>query len=293
MNLVKFRGQLNEQTILELNKQLDNLGYVVLENFLSYDVVNNAREAMKKLVDRSAEALQAVGKAGSLFAEAPFETRLYCLYKDHLDIAPKSFRKELHCAELYGLFFHRGLLDFVENIIGSELRLYPNYTARPKFPEWAGTQVLWHQDGGYTESIKGDSNESVESLRMVNVWTPLVPATKENGCMQFVPGSHKLGLVAHEGDLHYLRIADDFLLPRVPEAIDVEMQPGDVVLFNNLLFHQGQPNLSKEIRWSIDWRYQDATQSTQREDQGHIARSRVKPVAAVQSDKQWAELSFR
>ena len=111
--------------------------------------------------------------------------------------------------------------------------------------------------------------------------------------MQFVPGSHKLGLVAHEGDLHYLRIADDVLLPRVPEAIDVEMQPGDVVLFNNLLFHQGQPNLSKEILWSIDWRYQDATQSTQRENQGHIARSRVKPVAAVQSDKQWAELSFR
>ena len=48
MNLVKFKGQLNKQTILELNKQLDNLGYVVLENFLSYDVVNNAREAMKR-----------------------------------------------------------------------------------------------------------------------------------------------------------------------------------------------------------------------------------------------------
>jgi phytanoyl-CoA hydroxylase len=293
MGFVKMKGQWYEQTPLEITKQFDDLGYVVLENFLPFDVVNNAREAMKKLVNQAAEAMHKMGKADSLLTEEPFETRLYSLYKDHLDIAPKSYRKELHLAELYGLFFHPALLDVVEYMIGSELRLYPNYSARPKFPEWAGTQVLWHQDAGYTENQKLEGDESVDSLRMVNVWTPLVGATKENGCMQFIPGTHKLGVVPHEGDTYYLRIADEFLLPRLPEAIDIVVKPGDVVLFNNLIFHQGQPNLSKEIRWSIDWRYQDATQSTQRTDQGHIARSRENSAVEVQSDKQWAELTWR
>ena len=34
-------------------------------------------------------------------------------------------------------------------------------------------------------------------MRMVNVWTPLVPAILENGYMQFIPGTHKLGVVPH------------------------------------------------------------------------------------------------
>lgn len=37
---------------------------------------------------------------------------------------------------------------------------------------------------------------------VVNCWTSLVPATVENGCMLFIPGSHKLGFVAHEQTGH-------------------------------------------------------------------------------------------
>ena len=37
----------------------------------------------------------------------------------------------------------------------------------------------------------------VQRLRMVNVWTPLVPARVENGCMQFVPGSHQQDVLPH------------------------------------------------------------------------------------------------
>ena len=34
----------------------------------------------------------------------------------------------------------------------------------------------------------------------------------------------------------------------------VECGRGDVVLFNNLLFHRGGDNNTKGIRWSFDWR---------------------------------------
>ena len=138
----------------------------------------------------------------------------------------------MHLAGLFDLFFNPGLLDVVEVLLGPEIRLYPNYTARPKFPEWKGTEVLWHQDGGYTERGSG-SKEGVELQRMVNVWSPLVPARVENGCMQFVPGTHKLGSVPHESREYYLEIARESLDPYVEAAIDVELDPGDVVLFQN------------------------------------------------------------
>jgi phytanoyl-CoA hydroxylase len=270
--------------------RFEEQGYVILKGLLEPDVVRNARAELEGLVDRLARSLRAGGKIRRLHADEPFETRLYRLFQDRVEEAPKSFRPELHLAGLYPVFFHPVLLDIVEEYLGGEIRLYPNYTARPKLPEWEGTLVLWHQDGGYTDRGAGGG---VETLRMVNVWSPLVPARVENGCMQFIPGTHRLGVVPHEQRRHYLEIRQDVLDQWGDQAIPVECDPGDVVLFHNLLFHCGLPNRSGTIRWSLDWRYQDATQPTMRTHTGHIARSRRDPESAVRSAEEWSILTFR
>jgi phytanoyl-CoA hydroxylase len=268
-----------------LRQQFDRQGYVVLKGFLEPEVLEGAREELAKLVDQHARKLMADGKITDAREDEPFETRLARLYENCLDQAPKSFRRELHLAGLFPVFFHPRLLDQVEAFLGPEIRLYPNYTARPKLPEWEGTLVLWHQDGGYTSG-------QVEVLRMLNVWAPLVPARIENGCMQFIPGTHRLGVVPHEQRPHYLEIAREYLEPRLDQAVPIEVDPGDVVLFHNLLFHRGLPNHSRAIRWSLDWRYQDATQPTLRAERGHIARSCRDPASVVSSAAEWARLTF-
>lgn len=221
----------------------------------------------------------------------PFETRIAKLYNNNLDEAPKNLRYFLNRPGLFDLFFNSELLDLVEQILGQEIRLYPNYSARPKLPDWEGTLVLWHQDGGYTDSMAGQ-NGSADELRMVNVWSPLVPTRVENGCMQFIPGTHKLGIVPHVSKRHYLEVAEEHLKPRLKYAVNIEVNPGDVVLFHNLMFHCGLPNKSMTVRWSLDWRYQDATQPTMRTENGHLARSRNNPAAVVQSASQWASLTL-
>ena len=270
----------------------DEHGYVILKGFLEAGVVADARTEMSRLVDQHARKLRDEGRVPDLMTDEPFETRLYKLYENNLDVAPTLFRPELHLAGTFGVFFHPRLLDVVELVLGSEVRLYPNYTVRPKLPDWEGTLVLWHQDGAYTDLHHRAGAGDVDVLAMVNVWSPLVPARTDNGCMQFVPGTHKLGVVPHEERQHYLEIAADELSPRVGQAVDVELDPGDVVLFHNLLFHQGLPNHAKTIRWSMDWRYQDATQSTLRPENGHLARSNSHPTDIVKTAEQWANLTF-
>ena len=210
---------------------------------------------------------------------------------------PSHLRSELHWPGMFALFFDRQLLDIVENLLGAEIRLYPNYTVRPKLPDHSATQVLWHQDAGYTASGKhGDDpnadSMTVDQLRMINVWSPLVPARPENGCMQFIPKSHLLGVVSHATKEYYLEIVEHELQPRLNDAVDIAVDPGDVVMFSNMLFRMGRPNRSHIVRWSCDWRYQDATQSTMRSNRGHIARSRSNPSAAVRDPEHWASLSF-
>jgi len=277
--------QLSSMDAGELRARMEDQGYVILRQFLEPSVLGAVRTEMEALVEQQAQKLLAAGKIADPLREASFQTRLARLYASCLDDAPTSFRRELHLSGLFGLFFHPRLLDVVETYLGGEIRLYPNYTVRPKLPEWKGTEVLWHQDGGYTGA-------EADALRMVNVWAPLVPARVANGCMQFIPGTHRLGVVPHEKRQYYLEIAREHLAPREDQAVNIEMDPGDVVLFHNMLFHRGLPNHSPEIRWSLDWRYQDATQSTQREHQGHIARSRAHPERAVKSAEEWAQLTF-
>jgi phytanoyl-CoA hydroxylase len=268
-----------------LATQFDEQGYLILRNFLTPQQLTSARAAINELVDRYADKEMAAGKLSSRMSDLPFETRLLRMYEANMTDAPVILRSELHLAGLFDLFFNARLLDIAEQFLGGEMRLYPNYSIRPKYPDFAATEVLWHQDGGYTEG-------QVEMLRMVNVWAPFVPATVQNGCMQFIPGTQKLGVVPHERRQYYLEIARDVLAPIEGEAINIELDPGDVVLFHNLLFHRGLPNHSQQIRWSADWRYQDATQPTLRKENGHIARSRSHPEQAVQNAQQWSSLTF-
>ena len=77
------------------------------------------------------------------------------------------------------------------------------------------------------------------------------------------------------------------------DAIDVECRVGDVVLFNNILVHRGGVNSTDRIRWTFDWRFQDAAKSTFRDEHGHIVWAKSETRAdVVNSPDAWAARAF-
>ena len=73
-------------------------------------------------------------------------------------------------------------------------------------PARSGAPTPWHQDEAYW-------NPALD-YRSISVWVPLQEATLENGCMQFVPGSHKLPIATHQSigndpRVHGLELAPD------------------------------------------------------------------------------------
>lgn len=272
--------------MLHIVDDFDRQGFAVLPNFIESDCLQRVKEGCQQLVDNLAEQLYGDGVIGELYSTEPFARRMICLFASHLDKTPTIFRPELHLPAFYDLFAHPKLLDLAELVLGAEIRLYPNYSVRPKLPNDPRTEVLWHQDAGYT-------NTAADALRMMNVWVPLVPANEENGCMQFIPESHRLGVVGHQKEEFYLQIHQEYLAPRMYSAIQIETMPGDAVIFSNLLFHRGLPNRSNHIRWSVDFRYQDATQSTMRTTEGHLLCSKISPEQVVRNRDHWGQLSFK
>lgn len=105
----------------------------------------------------------------------------------------------------------------------------------------------WHQDYGYWY------RDGFLYPDMLSVLTALTSATKENGCLQVIKGSHKLGRIDHV--LTGEQVGAD--QERVDEALRrmelvyVEMAPGDALFFHSNLLHRSDRNNSSKPRWSL------------------------------------------
>jgi len=276
-----------------IQQQFKEQGYAILPGAIPLDTIDRVRAALETEVDAFARRLRDDGTIENIHADKPFETRIYDLFENCLDKAPHTFLLDTpNLPELLEIYTNTDLLDVIETIIGPEIRLYPNYYIRPKMPRLARLDVSWHQDAQYTEDVNTEGD--VESLTTVNCWAGLVPVTAETGSMQFVPGSHTVGLLPHGHGPHWLETPEEVLNPIIAErgVVDVEVDPGDVVVFSNLLLHSGQPNVSDIVRWSLDFRYQVATEPTLRPETGHLVRSRQDPGACITPER-WLEVGDR
>ncbi len=106
----------------------------------------------------------------------------------------------------------------------------------------------WHQDYGYWYK-----NGFLYPEAMVSVMVALTEATKENGCLQVLKGSHKMQRFEHNfvgeqqgADAEFVAAAQ-----RVCELVYVELQPGDVLFFHSNILHRSAANTSDKSRWSI------------------------------------------
>ena len=83
----------------------------------------------------------------------------------------------------------------------------------------------------------------------------LDPARKSNGCLQFIPGSHKTEIVPHvvyDDSLH-AELPRDLVSDMIAEkgTVHIECEPGDVVCWHSSLWHYSPPNPSLSSRIAI------------------------------------------
>ena len=278
-------------------QQFDTDGYVVLKHFFPPSLVSGMKQGASRIVDKLARRRLQTDRTSEAFENEPLESRFIKIYEENQNTAPTEFSNELHTDDFFDVLFYPPLLNLAEAVLGHEIRIAPGYFLRPKaFPD-DRFRSMWHQDAAYL--FLGNrcfKRTDFDRIRTMNVWTPIVPVNRHNGCMQFIPGTHRNGMADHipQPPHNYLQIDHKVLDPVLQSGpvVDVALDPGDAVLFNTLLFHQGQDNRSGKVRWSIDFRYQDASQPTLIDLQGHLVRSRTHPRHTVRTHGQWRNLSM-
>jgi phytanoyl-CoA hydroxylase len=220
-------------------------GYTIVRNAFPPAALDPLRSAIARALDELAASLKAEGKITDLHAEASIEDRLLLLIGD--GEFGRSWDDPVFGPELHGLVSHPAILGQLQGLIGPRIRFDGGHRLRPKLPHSELTAFPWHQDSQYY-------GVGTEHLHVVSVWVPLVDVDEQNGCLWFIPGSHRWGLQqgARGTDLN-IRMAEDVESRGTPEP--AVMRRGDLVCFSNLTVHGSRVNHTERVRWSIDLRY--------------------------------------
>ena len=135
---------------------------------------------------------------------------------------------------------HPEFLDVIEALLGPNI-LFSSMGYRIKDPG-AGAYAGWHQD---EFTLRYDPI----AVTCLFAFTPL---TKENGCLEVIPGSHKNGLLPHATKTsrdNYLSQGQHISVPvDETKAVPVELKPGHAMIFDQRLIHGSGINRSNGRR---------------------------------------------
>ena len=147
--------------------------------------------------------------------------------------------------DIYSAFVRcKRLVEPMEQLIGNKVFHY-HHKMMLKEP-YVGGAWEWHQDYGYWY-------QNFLRAAMASCMIAVDGASKTNGCLQVLKGSHLLGRIEHGGrgdqtgaDPERVEVIKQHL-----ETVYCEMEPGTALFFHSNLLHRSDPNDSPLPRWSL------------------------------------------
>lgn len=208
--------------------ELNDLGFAVVRGLFTPDEVREISRAFDRLVD--------LARSGGPFGDAAFV----------IDSDPFRLHRVVWCgavdATLGRLGGDRRFLELAGQALDRTDFDQIIQQAHFKFPG-DGVDFAWHQDASnrrYGSDLWTDLDgrgSFVQIALAVDAMTP------DNGPLRMIPGSHRRGFFANP---------TTGVLPQdqfdPADAVDVELEPGDVALFGPFVVHGSSENTSDQSR---------------------------------------------
>jgi len=150
------------------------------------------------------------------------------------------------------------IVELVSGVIGDDVILWGCHVFCK--PAAEGFETPWHQDGHYWP---------IRPLANCTVWVALEPSTRANGCLRVIPRSHRARQL-HE---HLHEDRDDLTLNQrmapgtfnEADAVDIELEPGQMSLHDVYMIHGAAANTSRQRRTGVALRYMPASSVFERD----------------------------
>ena len=214
-------------------QHFDGNGYLILRNRVSGELLRRAQAAGDRWIERGLELEQSTpaGHHGGdfVFAQRAGGKVLFRVNYLHDKGEPASL-------ELLG---SPEILGIAESFCGPNF--VPTYESMVFKMPGDGEAIPWHQDAVFPRKF-----------RVFNVDIYLDESTAQGGALRVVPGSHRqvhdvCNFAAQHGWNH-------------PKMITVEMQPGDVLVHDDMILHGSPATIGNRLRRTIYFEFRSAEQ---------------------------------
>jgi hypothetical protein len=224
-------------TSRSLQNEIASRGYLLIRGLLPHD-------ALSPLLGEITQVLYAAGwlLPGHDPLERIADAGAAC---GDPDPSFKRTYQEIFNLEAFHALPHQSALKQVMSmLVGERLLIHPKPIGRLIFPNCERLVVHAHQDYRFMD---GDPE-------CFTAWIPLHDCPVDVGPLQILEGSHHFGFQSH----------DQANIPAIPEGaalgddwVGGQVNAGDVLIFHSLTVHAASPNLSNQLRISLDCRFQD------------------------------------
>ena len=224
----KFTTMLPTNLTEEQVRSFHRDGYIIARNFCS-------KEEVDKLYRTAIEDHAMKNNALDLNDQTGKKTRLSLWFTPGNDVFGYLTRSEK-------------IVHSVARLLDSDSPVCHFHSKLMQKEPKVGGAWEWHQDYGYWYK-----NQFMFPDQLVSVMVALTHANKENGCLQVIRGSHKLGRVNHgfAGEQVGADMAMVNNALKTMELVYTELEAGDALFFHSNLLHRSEANLSDNPRWSI------------------------------------------
>lgn len=167
------------------------------------------------------------------------------------------------------------ILDMVSQLIGDDVALWnSSFFAKPAK---TGSRTPWHQDGRYW---------AMRPLATCTVWIAVDDATTENGCLRFVPGSHRDRKIQRHQINNGPGLALNQEVPNdeidAARIFDLVLKAGQISLHDVYLLHGSEPNRSDKPRRGMTLRFMPTTSHYNRDIERELHHENQYPWAAAE-----------
>ncbi len=209
----------------------DQIEFFHREGYLVIDQISDPEEVerLRVIYDRLFE--QRVGRAdGNQFDLGGTDE------EGKQAVLPQILNPARYAPELIYGVFRANALSIAKQLLG------PTATAQGEHaifkPARIGAPTPWHQDEAYWNPAM--------HYNAFSLWMPLQPARLDNGCMQFVPRSHRNEILPHRSINNDPRIHGLEMVETPPQenVVACPLPPGGCTVHTNRTFHYTGPNRS-------------------------------------------------
>ncbi len=212
-------------------------GYLLVEDLLSLEEVEEIRADAVKFVRSEYPTLNSMTLPENATDEQALETVLAVHFPHWVSPVAKKYIAHPSLASVVCAIAGAHLAHWDQTAKGIQSMLFMKPPGKPG--------QAWHQDERFIPT---------RDRSLVGAWIALDDATKANGCMRVLPGSHRRGYMwptRDHGRPEEFDFADESHGFDESKEVVVEVKTGSVLFFNGYLLHRSLRNASSRFRRAL------------------------------------------